>query len=89
MPNRKQLIPSFEGNNPEALVFNLTGRIDEPDDQPDRALKLGEAVTMIVNGVVTAVNHTINPKEGDTTRSTKVKVDTAHLVDPVSAAELT
>ena len=77
---RSQLVPAFEGLNPDEISFSVIGKIDDTDDQPDRVLKLGERVTLIVEAVVVGVNHTMN-KDGETTRATKVKVEMAHIHD--------
>ena len=79
MAKNKHNIPSFDGSNPSTLTFSVAGSITEEDDQPSRVLKIGEPVDLVVSGFVMGVNHTID-KDGELTRATKIKIDTAHLL---------
>lgn len=71
-------VPPFDSHNPTAVTFTVSGTVTEEDDQPARVLKLGEPVDLLVSGMVVGVNHVID-KDGETTRATKVKIDSAHI----------
>ena len=56
----KLSLPIFQNHKPEGLIVNITGRVDEEDQLASRVFKLGEEVTLVVEGYVASTQFKYN-----------------------------
>lgn len=78
-------LPLFQGMEPSATTFSLTGKITAVNDQPARPMKLGEQVILVV---VATVKHVGFDDEEDAgpIMGTKVKAEQAYeFADAIDA----
>lgn len=48
----KLSLPIFQNHRPESLIIKITGSVGDEDQLPSRMFKLGESVTLLVEGYV-------------------------------------
>ena len=48
----KLSLPIFQNHRPENLIIKITGSVSDEDQLPERMFKLGESLTLLVQGYV-------------------------------------
>lgn len=78
-PDEGVQLPLFEGFQPKAATYRLTGTTGLQEDEP---LEIGQTIYLLVRARVVGVNHERKGSEGRLTREHKLKLIGADPVDP-------
>lgn len=81
-------LPLFQGQEPSATTFSLTGKITTANDQPAKPMHLGHQVILVVVGTVKHVGFD-DEEDAGPVMGTKVKAEQAYwMTNGVEANEL-
>jgi hypothetical protein len=80
-------LPPFEGRTPDGIKLTVTGSIKNAEEQPPRAMRMGETGILVVRYIVRDVNHS-EKEDGTVTRQHRIKIVEAHDWDSPEAKDM-
>ena len=82
----KLSLPIFQNHRPESLVIRITGRVTDEDQMPARMFKLGEHLTLLVEGYVAKTDFSYDLESEEVGQAITVKAETIRDADEYGVA---
>lgn len=72
----KLSLPIFQNHRPESLIIKITGSVADEDQLPSRMFKLGEQLTLLVEGYVSKTDFSYNRDSDEVGQVITVRAET-------------